>query len=492
MELYAKKREKFTLILILIIFAGIFSSISLINHYQFRTYALDLGMFNQAVFAISKFNTPIFSLGLDGKHTHFLATHFSLITYLYAPFVYVFGTYALLIIQIASILLGGLGIYKYSKKQFDADSLIPLILLIHFFSIWGIYSALSFDFHNNVIGAMLIIWLIYFIESRKLFYAAILFILAIATQESIALWVFFILIGLMLKNRKAGINYFLKFEIPVLAICFVYVFTVIFILMPWIQDANSNLQLARYSHLGNSATEIIIHLIKSPKYIFSLFFESNNPDPITFGIKSELHFMVLISGGFALCIRPYCLVMLIPIYAQKMLTNDFVFWGINLQYSIEFVPILSICLIDLVASIKLSKHAYVVAALVTCATILYTLKTIENRSSLWYNKKNSIFYSKEHFTTELNIAEINKALQLIPQEAAISVSSSLAPHLACHDKIYHFPIINDASYVVLLTKYTSTYPLNETEFTTKTNELKSNKNFIVIYNSEQLLIVRKK
>lgn len=492
MDIYSKKREKVAVILILVIFAGIFSSISLINHHQFRTYALDLGMFNQAVFAISKFNAPIFSLGLEGTQTAFLATHFSPITYLYVPFVYVFGTYGLLVVQIASILFGGFGIYKYSKNKFSDGSLIPLIVLIYFFSIWGIYSALSFDFHNNVIGAMLVIWLIYFIEVRKLLQASIFFVLAIATQESIALWVFFILIGLMIKNREAGVKYFLKFEIPAIAICLLYTMAVIGIVMPWLQGADTNLQLGRYSHLGNSAVEIIMKAIKNPKYIFSLFFESNNPDPITFGIKSELHFMVLISGGFALFFRPYYLVMLIPIYAQKMLSSDFVFWGINLQYSIEFAPILCLCVVDLLASIKLSKHAYIVAIIVTCTTILYTLKTIESRVSLWYNKTNSIFYSKEHYTTELNIAEINKALQLIPEEAAISVSSSLAPHLARHNKIYHFPVMNDASYVVLLTKHTSTYPLNEEEFATKKTELQKSESYTVIYDSDQLLIVRKK
>ena len=135
MQIKLSKTDKYAA-LIFFVFALIYCSISLVNHYQFRTYALDLGMFNNALYNYSIFNNATFTLDAQGKTMPFLATHFSPITILYTPFFFIFGSYTLLIIQIIAVLLGGLGIYKYSKLKFEEKTSLPLIFIFHFFSIW--------------------------------------------------------------------------------------------------------------------------------------------------------------------------------------------------------------------------------------------------------------------------------------------------------------------------------------------------------------------
>jgi hypothetical protein len=184
--------------------------------------------------------------------------------------------------------------------------------------------------------------------------------------------------------------------------------------------------------------------------------------------------------------------MLIPIYAQKMLTNDFVFWGINLQYSIEFVPILSLCLVDFLAGVKSNKLTYCIAIGTACSTIFFTYKTIESRRSLWYDKTNTAFYDPLHYRSPLNIIEINKALTIIPSGAIVSVSPAIAPHLAFCNKMYHFPIIENADYIVLLKTNSSTYPLSTDDFLTKERALKSNATFETVYDKNDLLILKLK
>ena len=484
--------EKIILIIIFSIFAIIFCLISLVNHYQFRTYALDLGMFNHAIYHISQFSHPIFTLDLDGKERHFLATHFSLITYLYYPFFYLFGTYTLLILQIICILSGGLAAYLYAKLKFKSESIIPIIILIHFFSIWGIYSALSFDFHNHVIGAMLMIWFIYFLDKRKLLIAGIVLLLAVCSQESMAVWAIFVLVGMMIKNRKEYSKAYIKFEIPAAFICLIYSVLVIGIIMPVLQHEPSNLQLNRYALLGHSISEMIMTIIQDPKYIFSLLFENPLQEDLTFGIKSELHFMVLVSGGFALLYRPYYLVMLIPIYAQKLLSTNPSLWGIGSQYSIEFVPILSLCLTDFLLKIKSIKFAYGVAVMTTISTLFFSYQTIESQRTLWYNKTNTAFYDKTHYESQLNLPEIHKALRSIPEDAIVSASAPLTPHVAFREKIYQFPIVLDASYIVLLTSISNTYPLNPADYYKKWNDYLTNENFVIQYYKNGLLILKKK
>lgn len=488
--------EKIFLLIIISIFAAIFCSISLVNHYLYRTAALDLGMFNQAIYSFAHLKMNHFTLDIMGDEMNYFADHFSPITILISPFYYVFGSYTLLIIQIVAILFGGIGIYQYAKLHHSGIA-IPLIIFIQFCSIFGIYSALSFDYHNNVIAAMFVPWLIYYHEKADTKKIIIFFLLILASKENMALWLAFILLGLILKmyfeNRK-NFDYkkIFKLEIPLIVFAVIYFVFIVGYVMPSLREGIVTHVLDRYSLIGNSLSDFISNLLHQPYKIIKLLFESPFNDELTFGIKSELHLMILVSGGYALLFRPYYLLMLVPIYAQKLFSNDYALWGINGHYSIEFVPILSLCLSDFLQKIKLNNLRYTLGVLTTLMTIYFTYSTIENRKSLWYNKTNTAFYSNIHYQTPFNITEINHVISSIPDNARISVSSCIAPHLAFRDKIYHFPVVWDAEYIVLFTANSSTYPLNGNDFKMAVEKYMNDSNFQIQYNKNELLILKKK
>lgn len=488
------RRPTIALTGIFIFFGIIYSLISITNHYLFRTAALDLGMFNHAIYNFAHFSQNYFTLDIKGAEVNYFGDHFSPITLLYAPFYYVFGSYALLIIQIFAILFGGYGIYKYSLIN-SIRTYIPFIILIQFYSIWGIYSALSFDFHNNVVAAMFLPWLVYNYEKNNPRGFLIFFILMLISKENIALWLVFITVGLalgrMFNERNFAIKDYLKFEIPLVTFSLIYFFIVVGYVMPYLRDFEGFNQLSRYNHLGGSIFEIVSYMVSHPKYIFSLLFENYSGNELYTGIKSELHFMVLISGGYVLFYQPKFLIMLIPIYAQKLLSSNYGLWGINVQYSIEIAPILSLGLIGFLRNIKSDRIAYTLAILTTVLTIFYTYRTIETRKSKWYNKTNTIFYDRLHYQTPLNVNEIKNQLKTIPEDAIVSASSSLSAHLSFRKKIYLFPIVKDADYIVLLTANSSTYPLNQEAFKSKISEYLNSDTYEKQYAKNDLLILKR-
>lgn len=145
--------------IIIFIFFLIYCSISLVNHYLLRTYASDLGFYTNSAFnyAHLRWKDCIIDRTLpQPAYINNLSDHFSLILIPISPVIYIFGTYGLLVAQIVFILFGGIGIYKYvfykTGNLFKAN-----LFLIHFYGFFGIFSALGFDFHNNVIGAMFIL-----------------------------------------------------------------------------------------------------------------------------------------------------------------------------------------------------------------------------------------------------------------------------------------------------------------------------------------------
>ncbi len=482
------------LFFILLIFGIVFSLISIANHYLFRTYALDLGVYNHALYSLSNFREPRFTLGLEGYDISFWGTHFSPITIIYTPFYFLFGSYTLLIIQIVAILLGGVGIYQYSIGKLNSPKM-SLLILICFFSTWGIYSALSFDFHNNVIGAMLIPWFVYFLKKKKVSVSLLLFLLIISCQENVALWMVFIMVG-FITNELFSKNYLndlksLYFHLFLMVVSIAYFLIVILILMPHFNQQTP--QFFRYSLLGNSFTEIVASIVKYPGYAIKLIFTSSASTEIGHGIKAEFNIMVLLAGGIFLLYKPHYLIMLIPVYIQKMLSNDPVLWGIDFHYSIEFVPIISLCLIDSLASLDLNrkvlKGVLIIVMISTCAS---NIKTMLTRNSSWYQKTNTIFWQNGHYSSGLDLEKVYGTIKLIPEKVAVSASSPLIPHLCNREKIYQFPVVKDAEYIAIFKGSRGVYPIDSERLKEDIESFRKDSEYIIVQENEDIILIKRK
>ncbi len=480
-------------IAVITFFGLIYCLISLVNHYLFRTSALDLGMFNQALYHCSHFQKNIFTLDINENETSYFASHFSPIIFLYSPFSLILGSYTLLVIQIAVVLAGGIGIYKISRIYFSGK-LIPLLIIAHFYGIWGIYSALSFDFHDNVVAAMLVPWFIYFYLKNDVKTSILFFALIILTKENMALWMIFILIGIMMwkwREDKKLSGRAIRFNLILLVIALVYFLLVFELFMPALaRDGNAS-QLMRYSDFGNSTLEIALNIFKQPIKIFRLFYESTIQGELYTGIKLETHLMFIFSGGFALLFFPEFLIMLIPVYLQKFLSDDYFLWGINGHYSIEFVPILSLTLIQFIFKIKKYALQIWILGLIILSTYVSTILTLENRKSLWYNPVNTAFYSKSHYNSMLNDKMIRDEIKKIPKNAVISASTFLTPHLAARKKIYMFPVVKDADFIILLTKNRIPYPLSAEQFHVEVEKYRKSDSFEIVYEKDEILIFKR-
>ncbi|MEZ4907679.1 MAG: DUF2079 domain-containing protein [Saprospiraceae bacterium] len=478
--------------LVLLIFGIVYSSISLVNHYFLRTYALDLGVFNHSLYSYAHFENPVFTLNVSGVDLNSLGDHFTLITAILAPLYYIFGSYTLLYVQIASILLGGLGVYKYSNLRLK-NYWESLLVLIHFFLLWGIYFALSYDFHTNVLAAMFVPWLVYYYEKDKKIPVILFFLLILICKENMALWAVFIILGLSVKSLVLGkkkLIQLLQFEFPLMLFAAVYFVVVVGFIMPSLLDMDNSFQLAKYSMLGDNLSEIINTIITDPLKAFTLLFESPLNDMNYYGIKSELHFMVLISGGFLLFYRPYYLLMLIPIYAQKMFTEFTGIWGVTGQYSIEFAPILSLALIEFLYSSELKlKFKYVFVVVLIFITGHFTMAKLFHNKTQFYTPVNAVFYNEIHYKSDYKVDKIKEKLKEIPDDVDISVNSAIASRLAFRKNIYHFPVIKDSKYIVYLKG--NPYPISHESTNEIMDSLIEKGNWIKYYDQDSLLILKK-
>lgn len=483
-------RYKYVIIIALGFFA-LYSLISLVNNYYFRTYAFDLGIRNNAMFDYTHFKWNQATVLYPYKNfDNVLGDHFCLLPIIVSPFRYLFGSYTLLIFQILAIIWGGIGIFKYVKLL--TNSKLGYIAQIHFYVMWGVFSALSFDYHDNVIAAMLVPWVFYYFKIEKFKLVSIYTLLILISKENMPLWAFFIFFGLFIHfwNERKKRN---------MAAIFALVSIVFFIiLIKWLMPViggGAEYQHNSFTALGNSFSDVIMTVLTRPAYVFSLLFEIP-PNAAKYlgavGIKTELHLSVLLAGGIFLIRKPQFLIMLIPIYGQKLFNNDFVKWGVNLHYSIEFVPIITIAVYHFIKDVKIPRTAIYLAVLFMLINLGSTISLLDNRVSKYYSPVNSRFYQKQHYNREFNLDEVRNALKMIPNDASLSAHTIIVPKMAFREKIYSFPYVADAEYIFLINKPYETYPLNKEDYLDKIAEYKSSKEWLIFYESDDVLIFKRK
>jgi len=406
---------------------------------------------------------------------------------IFSPLVYIFGTYTLLVVQIASILVGGFGVFRYFKLTDTKHQHIPYFATLFFFLFYGIYSALAFDYHSNVVAAMIIPWFFYFFKRRNYLVSLFLAALVLVAKENMALWLIFICLGMAVEYRKdkKALSYLSVF----ILLSVIYFLLIINVIIPKLSNSNQY-NLFSYSILGKTPFEAIKDLMMHPLDNLKVLFTNHNNSINGDNVKIEMLILVLISGVYLLFLKPRYLIMLIPIFFQKLYHDNYHVWGIGGQYSIEFAPILAIGVFSVIGELKERKYVNILSAIVILGVLLSTVRVMDN--TVFYTQKSRMrIYQASHYKRNYDVRNINDQLHKIPGDAPVSAQSPFIPHLSLRDKIYQFPIVKDAEYIVLSEKE-GKYPLDEESFDIEIKRLMASDEWETWYKSEDLVILRKK
>lgn len=467
---YTIKQHKFFFILN-VVFAILYSLICFVNHYNFRTYALDLGLYTRTLYEYNHFH---FGYGeiFRSVPENMLSDHFDLLLMLFSPLYWVFGNITLLVLQLIAVHLGALGIYMLGIYS-NLSKNISFFVGLAFLSSFGIFSAIAFDYHSNVVAACLLPWFIFFLKRENYLKSTIFFILILIAKENMALWLFFINIGLLFiyKNKTQKKMIILFSFLSVL-----YFVLIIFWVMPILSSYKT------YNHfefhvLGNSFKEVFFTIIKHPVKAFLLLFENNTNNEKLNYIKCETWIFWLLSGGFLFFYRPIFLWMLIPIMMQKMYHDDPTKWSIAQQYNIEFAPLAAFCLIECLKCMSEKKQLWL-ASIAALLCIIITIRLCDN-TVMYMDKARIRFYQKSHYQSDFETKDVYAMLEKIPKNKIVSAEGMFVPHLIDQKKIYEFPIVKEAQYIVLSDDIHS-YPLSKEKMIKNIDSLCSSPNWIHI------------
>lgn len=429
----------------------IYSAQSINRHLIFATFAYDLGIYSQVTYLYSQFELPFSTL----KHMIQLADHFELILFFISPIYRVLpNPITLLVLQALFVSLSALPLYYIFRDKLKNKS-ASLILVFCYLTSVGIGQAINFDFHPITLATLPISLVIYFWYFKKFKYYWITCFVSLLFKEDLPL--LFLGLGVYQffhSQKKLGIQtaifsalsfYMIKFQI-----------------MPFI------LPSARDEYL-NTLNFPRVHNLQSvflfPILLVRQFFNS----PIKLNtlklLYGEYLFLPLLSWLNWLTVFPYLFLRFNSSYQNL--------WSSLYHHNASLTPFLFTSLAFSLDNLKRK------GALLKLSLLVFLVFSLVNFYITFITPYSSSRATPSYF--------LEKELNKVPQEVSISAQSPLVPHLANREKIYQFPEIIDAQYIVIYTKM-GTFPINKKEYIKTLEFLKNSREWKTVEDNQGFLI----
>ena len=449
MNKVACHQKRVILASVLVFAAVVYALISFVNHYLFKTYALDLGLYTHFMHEYAHFRLPDLFM-LDRAPALALSDHFDLYLALFSPLTYVFGSYTLLVIQIVAVLWGGLGIYKLIGLYAD-DGWMPLLACATFLFSFGVIQPIGFDYHSNVVTAMMLPWLLYFIKLRRFGLASLMVVLFVIGKENMSLWLFFIAIALMWDYRKDRKTLWILGSFAAFSLAYFLIINMI--VMPKLGGSGGG--YSRYAHLGENYLDIAKTLLLNPGEALRLLFDNTTGQPCFDGVKAEFYMCALFSGMLLAFLKPNYLLMLLPLVGQKMLSSDPMFWGVSLQYSVEFMPVLVISSFLVINKLKNRGLRIFLGAALLVSVVLTTFFTLGVPKSTIKVDHLCVYQGRHYEQKSFDAEYARELIKMIPDDAYVCAASMFVPHLAMRRYVEDFASCENtnAEYVLITEHY---------------------------------------
>ncbi len=401
-------------------FAVTFGTLGVQNQRNFGTWSYDMGIYDQAIWLTSRGHSFMSVRGMN-----VWGHHFNPILLLFVPF-YWFGAGPefLYVVQAGALALGAVPIYLIARDKFKT----PWMGLV-FAVVYLMYAPLQWIswamFHPEalVIAPFLFAWWFATKQRWGWFFAMVL--LALSTREDAALAVIMMGFVLMVYLRRspdyAGV---VKRCVGVVALGGLWYLVCSKVILPAFNDGKEPFYITYfYGNYGQSTPEILRTIVRHPDRVVS---DAVQHDRLTF--YKQLSWPV----GWVYLANPLGLLMAAPQMLASVIGLSPYARMIKYQYTSVMIAPIMIASIHGAATIWRIKavRAALVVWLLACS---YTTNVAWSPSAL--NEASYGVWSQPHPRHE----SLRTALSYIPDDASVSASYQLLPHLSHRERIYDWP-----------------------------------------------------
>ena len=304
----------------------LYATYSIRKHSRLLSSSFDLGIFDQAVRAYSRFEVP--RSAIKNESLNLLGDHFHPILALLAPLYWIRDRpYMLLIAQAILVAVSVIPVYGFARRLTTHRN--AMCAAVAYGLSWGLQNAVAFDFHEIAFAVPIVAWMIERTQAKRFGTAALLALSLLLVKEDLApvvaaFGIYLIILG----RRRLG---------AALAVTGVVAFLVLTKwLMPWLAGG---LPFAywTYDALGADLPSAVAYMVRHPFQTVRMFFVPAR--------KSLTLAWVVFPWAFTGLLSPI-LILAIPQLAERFLSSKPVYWTTDHHYSAVLMPIAALAAID--------------------------------------------------------------------------------------------------------------------------------------------------
>ena len=470
--IYFAKHEKIFVWGTVVFFSLLYFILTSRTHYKFGTTIFDLGIYDNKAWTFSQF-LPQYSSILEMKN---FADHFEPILFIVGILYRIIDSvYVLLFFEAAIVALAFVPIY-YLAKNILKSGFAGYFIGLSFLVFMGILNAIAYPVHPGTWLPTFYLFAIFFAYQKKYIYYYLFLLLALSSKESAFVHILFIgiLVFLVFKNRLQGI-----ITIIISLLAYILVFKIIMF------NASGGLPYAHgvFSSISNNPVDFVKYIISHPYQTIKILLNQN--------VKPETILLTLGSTGFLAVFSPVFLILVVPMFIERLLADHFAMARMSFHYS---APIAYAIVLSTIFSIKYLQKKYGIGVAKPLAMFVFISSFLITISSPQYRSPLLVFLNKSNFILSQSDREAYYIINKVPKDVSIISQDAFGPHLTHRQKIGLFGGNGTGKFdYVLLSKTPSysTWPATFTAVLEETNYLRNNENYEIVSENSTLILFKK-
>jgi uncharacterized membrane protein len=398
-------------------FAAAYAGVGLFRHWRFGSGAYDLGIFDQLLWHLSRFEGPASSVrGLS----NLFGDHFDPILLLMVPVYWVAPAPETLILVQSLLLASSIEpVWRCAR-----DRLTPgpaLAIAVAYGSFWGLQRAAYFDFHDYAFAPLLIATLILAIDRgwwKTVWMSAVAIVFV--KEDLIPIIAAAGILVAATRHRSHGLALF-AFGVASFVL-------VVGVVIPALSDSGTYEYAGVYSATLREPWSVALQVVTPPRKLQTVLFW-------------------LLPFAFLPLLSPVILLS-VPLVLSRLLSDTPSHWSYGFHYSAPLAPILAMSAADGLARVaRWRAFSQQPRALTTLASACVVLATFTPGHQPIFELLKPAHYAK----TDVHRSG-EQALRLVPANASVVAQSPLVPHLTHRQHVYVLgPHAPESDYVVACT-----------------------------------------
>lgn len=459
-------------------FGGGFAALSVLQHRAFWSGRFDVGNLVQAVWSTA--HGDVLSVtGLRGEQISRLGAHFDPIVALLAPLWWVWPDASLLLVtQSAAVASGAIPVFLLARRHLGSEwaaSGFVLAYLAYPATQWLVVD----DFHPVAFATPLLLFGFWYLEQGRLAPFGLVAVLACTTKEQVGLTV--AAMGLWYALRTGRRRVGLAIAVAGATVSLLAVTVVV----PHFSVGGGSPFSDRYASVGGTPGGILRVAATDPGAIAAAVSETR-----------DLAYLgdLLLPLALLPLLAPLTALTALPELALNLLSDTRTQTSIHFHYTAPAIPGLFVAAImgtaalrrRVAGSLPVAARGIVIAAIVGGIVLgpLPVWRHVPGGSELG---------TREHVVTD-HARAASRAVSRVPDGAVVSATNTIGAHLSERRTIFSFPVVNDATWVVVDTERPShldraVAPL---EFARALDRLRRDGRFVQVADDDGVLVFRRR